>query len=317
VPLALADGSGAILSLCHQRPVDLESFLSLQQRCVGTPLTIARLFFGKGSEPSVQVGQLPAPERFEPPNPYPWLEIVGERAHYAKQKAAALRAELDAVRATSGTAALAKLVTLVDEYAPWLSRSPDLQKVLQEADAELVPVFATAADTKVKGSKRVFDTALLRGFHDRSKPRPLADLSTAGTFALGATTEAYWLETNQLLPQATAAYLSRLAPLDERVRFAPPLLPAVLATAREKGIEHAKECAAAQSKEQSIEHQLNGCVFSSCAEGRVAALVTEWQQARQRAKQERIAADLALGPTSAGAARAALTADQGCEELGW
>lgn len=316
VPLVLADGSGAILSLCHQRPVDLKGFLALQERCVGNPLTIARLFYGKSGDPSVQVGELPAPAGLDPPSPYPWLEIHGERDRYAKRKAASLGAALGALGG-SGAAEIGKLITLIGEYAPWLDGAPEVQQALQSADSKLAPLFAAAADTKVKGSKLVFEPADVRGFIERSNTHPLADLTPAGSFALGAVTQAYWLETASLLPQSTAAYRKRLAPLEQRLRVTRTLLPGAVAVARAKGTSHAKACAAAQSKEQSIEQKLNGCVFTSCNEGEVEALVTAWHEARALAQRERIAADVALGPTGSGTEREGRISNQGCEKLSW
>jgi hypothetical protein len=316
VPLVLADGSGAILSLCHQRPVDLKGFAELHERCVGTPLTIARLFYDKSGKPTVQVGQLPAPERFEPPSPYPWLEIAGQRPQYAAEKAKGLAAALDAVGNATGADALGKLVTAIDQYSLWIDLSPEVQKVLREADAKLVPAFTAAAQTKVKGARKVFDPVERAGLQERTKTRPLADLKTDGTFHFAAANDAYWLEPATLLPTAMAAYRSGIAPLEERAKFGAPLLPAKVAAARKEGLSFAKICAAAQTKEQSIEHRLNGCVFTGCADDEVAKLVADWEASRQQAKLARIAADVVLCPTGSGAERETLAADQGCEKPG-
>lgn len=317
LPLVLADGSGAVLSLCHQRPVDLPAFIDLQQRCAGTPLVLGRLFYGKEGTPTVRVGQLPAPAAYDPPSPYPWLELAGERAHYAELEAQALREGLAAVAAAPPDESLAKLVVLIDEHRPWLDVSAAAQQALTEADGKLAPVLTAAAAAKVTGSKRVYDPAALRGLHERSQDRPLADLSRDGKFALGAETAAYWLEPERWLPQAMAAYRQALAPLEQRIRFAPAMLPAKRSATREEGLEQVAACAAAQTRGQAIEIELTRCVFAACEDDRVASLVTEWRQVRDRAAAARIAGDLALSALHSGAERLQLASKRGCEEPGW
>lgn len=317
VPLVLADGSGAVLGLCHQRPRDLAAYQALRQRCAGTTLSVARLFFGKQGQRTMRVGRFIVPESFEPPTPYPWLNVRGEAEQLAERKAAAFGTALDGLPAAADAGAVAALVKVVGEYALWLENSHQVRAELTARDAKLAPLLEKLAQAKVAAARPTLHRLALYGLHHRALTRPFADVELSGTVQSGAATPAYWLRTASMLPTATAAYRRALEPMKRRLPFGARLLPMEETQLAERAREQARICAAAQAEQADLERQLSECLFPSCDDTRHGALYQQWATARAKAEQARREVDFALAPTGSGAAEWPGASEAGCEATRW
>ena len=318
VPLALADGTGAILGLCHKHPVKTDDYLATSKRCVGTELTVARLSqSSKGSDQgAVQVAKLNIP-RMPISGPYPWLAVADEAAARAAVGTAELKKDLTAVLAAPAGEAVAKLVQLAHNHGRWITESADAQAVMKAKDDELAPLLVKLAEIKVAGAKAITDSAKLRGLHHRAMKRPFADVRRDGKFVLGAATAAFWVDAHKALPKAMKKYQQALEPLSQQVGGAGEPTAKQKRSAREGAAKRARSCRAKLAARRKLEAELEKCAFQSCDEAKVLGLVASWSDAHTAAQNELRQVDLALSPVGQNALSESLTKEQGCDVTPW
>lgn len=317
VPLRLADGSGAILGVCHRKAVELGAYLKDREGCPGARLSVARVIDSEQGIREMRVGTLFLPEGVELTSLYPWLEVTGESEQLAKERVAAAKTEIEAVLAADGDAGLVKLIELVDRHRQWILRSESVAAVLRAHDAKLAPLLERLGQAKAKVAATTRDSSKLRSLLIRAKTRPLADVDRKGAVAVGAYNGGYWLEGGKLWPKAMAAYRAQLEPLEQAVRKARKQPGSDIDKARTEARTHAKACAAALERQREAVSQLEACVFASCDNAERDAAVQQLDQGRQDAARARLQLDAALGPISATASDSPLARKAGCKSDAW
>ena len=312
VPLALADGSGAILEICHRPVFERAEYFAAREKCQGTRLGVARITQAKDGSRQLQLGQLLVPEQLELTRLYPWLTVAGEDEELGKQRLEAVRTDLAAVTQAADSAAAAQLLGFVDKHADALARSEALREAVHAADAKLVPVLRRLGEAKAAAMRGNRDTLAQRGLLERARTRALADVAPDGKVQLGANTRAFWLETAKLWPEASAAHVAALATFERTLQHSPK--PA--ATAVEQQLGRAKgqaaACGAATRERLGTEQALLACAFDGCEEARRSELAQRWQHARAAAEAARQELDLSLAPLGQSALSAPLAAEAGC-----
>jgi hypothetical protein len=312
VPLALADGSGAIVELCHRPVVARAEYFAARDKCQGTRLGVARITQADDGTRLLTLGHLMVPEQLELTGPYPWLTVAGEGEELGKQRLEAVKTDLAAVTQAPDSAAAVGLVAFVDKHADAIERSETLRELVHGADAKLVPVLRRLGEAKAAAMRGSRDTLAQRGLLERARARALADVAPDGKVQLGANTRAFWLETAKLWPEATAAHWAALGTLERTLQHSPK--PA--ATTVEQQLGHAKgqaaACGAAAHERLDSEKALLACAFDGCEEARRTELVQRWQRARAAAEAARQELDLSLGPLGQSALSAPMAVEAGC-----
>ena len=150
VPLALADGSGAVLGVCHRRVAELEPYLEARDRCAGggSRLKVVRLFSKGEDGPELRVGSLLAPPSAEMVDRYPSLLVAGELERLGKAQLEKIKADFAAVLEGSGDAAAPKLLGLVAQHGRWLASSKPVRAELKGVDEQLIAIFEELAHAK-------------------------------------------------------------------------------------------------------------------------------------------------------------------------
>lgn len=316
VPLALADGTGAILGLCQKHPVEPVDYLTVRQQCVGTELQVARLSKGQAGQGVLQIHELTIPS-IPLTGPYPWLAVAGQAEAQAKVAAEELERALAATLAAPAEEAVGKLVGLVDEHGRWIAETAEAKAVLKARDAELARLFGRLGEIKATGAQRVNDPVALRALHHRAKTRPLADLRTTGNLELGAATAGYWVALAGELPKAMAQYRKGLEPLARRAGDAGDPSAQERRDAQEEAAKHARSCRQKLAQRQAVEAELEQCVRESCDAGKREALVDRWRSAADDVRTALRDADRALTSIGLSARSTSLPEAQRCDAAPW
>jgi hypothetical protein len=273
---------------------------------------VARIAAAKGGGRELRVGFLLLPEQAPLTSLYPSLELAGESDELAQTKLEQIRADLAAVTQAPPATAAVGLVAFVDKYAEWLERSEAVRQAVRSADAKLVPVLGKLGEAKVSAMRGNRDTGGQRGLAGRARTRALADVSAAGGVQLGANTRAFWLDTSKLWPEATAAHLGALAPLERTLKNSPKPAAATVESQLVRAKKQATACGAAVRDRLNTEQALLACVFDGCDEARRTELVERWLRARTAAESARQELDLSLGPLGQSALDAPMAVEAGC-----
>ncbi len=284
LPLVLADGSGAVFAVCHQRVTELDEYLAARKECSGGFVYLARAF-DEGDEREIRMGEMPVRDGWNLLDMFPDYAVVGEKRRAEKKQARSLAATIDAAIDAQDDSGLGKLVAALDAGAPQLFHSRRIRKILKERDDKLVSLFETAAVRKVRDG-RSMNADERRGMAFRAKNNPLADLSRVGAVDTQARTRAAWLATEDLLPEATAAYRIKLAPLHKLVRRGAKLSPSAGARAAASAQAAAAACAQAQQAEAKAHKRLAACVFDNCDDDEIAELLEAREQANTAAQTQ-------------------------------
>lgn len=316
VPLALADGKGAIIGVCHKHPVTVEAYIRVRDRCAGARLTVARLFAGEDAG-ALRIGRLTIPSAVPLTGPYPWLAVAGEPTAAAKVRSEELGGALDEALAAPEGERVAKLVQVAHGFAAQIAESKAAQAALKARDAKLLPLIESLGKIKAAGAQQVKDRTALRGLLERAKHRPFADVRRDGKFELGAATAAYWLEAAALLPEAMTAYQKQLAPLADEGGAGRKLTAVERGRARQRAQGRARACVEAQERMKQAEQALLKCVFDDCEDGDESGQLEQWMQAHAAAQTALREADLALGPMGAEIKAADVAAKAGCDVRPW
>jgi hypothetical protein len=319
-PVVLADGSGAVISICDERASDFARYLAGRKACSAGKMVVARAFKGaRGVE--VRVGALDFPDDATFTARYP--TIVGARETEArdKEESAALTADLNkAVELAQNAAGAAEAYRLLARalvaHAPSIRRSAGLRAQITARDAALVLALKELGKAKVAALKGRVPAPDADGLIERARTRAFADVTPDGSVQIGAASRADRLDTTALLPQAMFAYLAALKPA--RLK---KLDKNAVQIAKAAGTAAATSCGAALRKLQDSKLALINCSFGleTCDEARTASLNKLVDGSRLAAEAAFHELDLArTGGAVAETDALAKAAEQaGCREPWW
>jgi hypothetical protein len=319
-PVVLADGSGAVITICDERASDFARYFAGRKACTGSKMVVARAFkTARGVE--VHVGALDFPDDATFVARYP--TIVGARETEArdKEESAALDADLgkavDLGRNAAGAAsAYGVLARAMVAHAPGIKRSAALRGLVTARDEALTLALKELGKAKVAAVKGKVPAPDADGLILRAKTRAFADVAPDGTVQLGAMSRADRLETGALLPKATAAYLDALKPAKPR-----KLDKKVVQAAKATGTAAATACGGALRRLQDSKIALINCSFGleTCDEAKTTGLKKSVDDARTAAEAAYHELDLARTGGAADESDALNKAAEqaGCREPWW
>jgi hypothetical protein len=320
LPVALADGSGGVLTICEERASELGRYVNGRKGCQAGRMVVARAFpTPRGLE--VRVGSLDFPDDVTFSVRYPTivaareLEARDKEATHALTSELAKATELGKVPARAAEAA-ALLTRAVLAHALSIRRSPAVKAVFARFDAGLVPALREIARAKIAATRGKVGPADVAGLLGRAQKRAFADLAADGSVQIGVATRGATLETGGLFPAAMTAYTDALKGARGRK------VDARTARAEKaKGAAAAATCGASEKKLQDTKKALVSCNFALevCDEARQTALAKSVDEARVAAEAAFHELDLAR---TGGAAEEADALDRaaaaaGCREPWW
>jgi hypothetical protein len=319
-PAVLADGSGAVITLCDERASDFARYFAGRKTCTGSKMVVARAFkTERGVE--VRVGALDFPDDATFVARYPTIASARETAARDKEEAAALDADLakaaELAQSSAGAVEAYRLLarTLV-AHASGLRRSAALRAQVTARDAALGPALKELGKAKVAALKGRVPAPDADGLIQRAKTRAFADVTPDGAVQLGAASRASRLDTTALLPVAMEAYLAALKAARPR-----KLDKAAAQIAKTQGAAAATSCGAALRKFQDSKLALINCSFGlvTCDEDRIDGLKKSVDDARLAAESAYHALDLARtgGAVDDADALAKAAEQAGCREPWW
>jgi hypothetical protein len=319
-PVVLADGSGAVISICEERASDFARYFAGRKACTGSKMVVARAFkTARGVE--VRVGALDFPDDATFVARYP--TIVGARETEArdKEELAALDADLGKAVALGGNAAGAVeaykvLARAMVAHAPGIKRSAALRGLITARDEALTLALKELGKAKVAALKGKVAPPDADGLIQRAKTRAFADVTADGAVQVGAMSRADRLETTAILPKATAAYLDALKPAKPK-----KLDKKAVQAAKATGVAAAGACGGALRKLQDSKLALINCNFGleTCDDARTAGLKKSVDDARAAAEAAYHDLDLARTGGAADEADELTKASEqaGCREPWW
>lgn len=302
LPLALADGTGAALMMCNERPADLVKYVAARRACEGGAITFAKAVIA-GRELEVRMGAIEFPNDSVFMARFPSLLLAGERELRDKEDLAAIEAGLtkavSLVQAGNTLEAAFELFKAATSHVPAIRRSAQIRAAFTSRDEALAPALREIGKAKsaVSSRGRMTTTEFLV-FVNRATTRPFADMSQAFSVQPGMVTPAVTLDTMSFMPKSTEAYLTALRPVTQeasRKRMDAKLLNDTIV----KGYDLAKACGAAQQTQRESEQGLIKCVFAldSCDSAKVEALTKASDAARAAAESAFMDLHLAMtGP---------------------
>ncbi len=324
VPLALADGSGAVVSVCGARSLDLAGYLAQRKACAGGQIVLARAFRSAQGGTEVTLGTLEVPSDAVFLRRFPTLLAMGEREERDRAALAAFEAELDRDASTAKSnapeAALA-LGRAVLARAADLRLRPAFAAALTKRDAALAPAMRELGKAKLGAMRKGrLDAGELLGLYARAQDRAFADLGPEGAVLPGAASRGLYLDTAALLPNATVAFLDALRPADAVARTK-RIPPKAVEAAIERGRQQAAACGAALKRLQEAKQSLVACAFGqeTCADARVAELEKAIDESLARTEESFATLTLLRSGPAAEASQelAAAAQSAGCREPWW
>jgi hypothetical protein len=296
-PLALADGTGAILSVCGEPVRDLAGYLAKRKSCDGKAVTLVRRFgTEKGAE--ARFGRLPHPGDVLFRLRFPSLVVQGELRARDEGDLALFKRMLDELSRAPGDAGqknLAGLMKAMNLYLDGVQNSALFEQELKQRDESLAAVFRGIAKEK-KG--KIVDTLAAPRFFaaiHRAERLPLADITLDGRVVAGESTPAAILDLAGMLPKATAAYR---AVLDPEFAHAQKLKPPTKSYSETlaKIATSAQSCMEAEVSYGSCEGDLLNCGFGvqACDEAALQTRTQTCDTARVRAERGYFDARLAI-----------------------
>jgi hypothetical protein len=319
-PVVLADGSGAVITICDERASDFERYFAGRKACTGSKMVVARAFkTARGVE--VRVGALDFPDDATFVARYP--TIVGAREPLVRDKEEAAALEVDLVKAADlasspagAVEAYYLLARAMVAHAAGIRRSAALRTQVTARDEALVLALKELGKAKVAALKGRVTPADADGLIQRAKTRAFADIATDGTVQIGVSTRADRLDTTALLPRSMAAYLDALKPAKPR-----KLDKKVVQAAKAAGSTAAAACGVALRKLQDSKLALINCSFGleTCDDARNEALKKSVDDARVAAESTYHDLDLARtgGAVDEIDALARAAEQSGCREPWW
>ncbi len=319
-PVVLADGSGAVITICDERASDFGRYFAGRKACTGSKMVVARAFkTGRGVE--VRVGALDFPDDATFVARYP--TIVGARETEARdrEESAALEADLgkavDLGRNAAGAVeAYRVLVRAMVAHAPGIRRSAALRALVTARDEALALALKELGKAKVAALKGKIAPPDVDGMLVRARTRAFADVTPDGAVQIGAMSRADRLDTTALLPKSMAAYL-------DAMKSAKPkkLDKKAVQAAKAEGIAATTTCGGALRRLQDSKIALINCSFNieTCDDAKTTGLKKTVDDARSAAESAYHEVDLARTGGAADEADAiAKAAEQsGCREPWW
>lgn len=273
LPVALADGSGGIISVCEERSTDMARYYTSRRGCTSGRMVVARAFKAqKGIE--VRAGSLDFPDDATFLARYPTVLAAKEQEMRDKDAVKAVSTELDKIAGiarTNAPEAATMLVKLMAAHAGTLRRSPELRVAAALRDEGLAPALRELGARKVAALKgKKVDPGDAAGVIQRAKSRAFADVALDGSAAVGATNGAWLTETLSLWPKAMEAHAAAM-----RSARARRVDPRVSKAVREKGLNAGRDCASWERKLQESKQALLFCNFGieACDATRTAELL--------------------------------------------
>ncbi|MFO0755325.1 MAG: hypothetical protein U0359_02465 [Byssovorax sp.] len=294
LPVTLADGSGAVITLCDERASDLTRYMASRKSCTAGTMVVARAFkTARGVE--VRSGSLDFPDEATFSARYPTILAAREQDIRDKEELAALDGELGRLADLSKTAAgvtdtFRGLARTLASHAPALRRSAQFRQLLAARDDAFVPAFKELGKAKMAALKGKVAPADANGLIQRGKTRAYADVSLDGAVEIGVRTRATRLDLNGPLPRAMAAYT-------EAMKTAKPrkLDKNTVKLAKSSGVAAAAICGAAEKKLQESKGALISCNFGleTCDDAKVGQLLKTVDESRTAAESAYHDLDLA------------------------
>lgn len=285
IPLPLADGSGAALMICNERPADLTKYVAARRACEGGAITFAKTV-RVGRDLEVRLGTLEFPNDNVFMNRYPTLLTAGERESRDKEALTVIEAGLTKaaalVQGGNTLEAAFELFKAATTNVVSIRRSPQIRAAFTSRDAALAPALRELGKAKSAVSSRGrMNTTEFITFVNRATTRAFADMSPQFSVQPGMATNAVTLDTAEFMPISTEAYREALKPVileAGRKR----LDGKVLNDAVVRGYDLAKACGAAEQSQRDTEQALIRCVFTidSCDSAKVEALTKASDDAR-------------------------------------
>ncbi len=293
LPTALADGTGAALWVCGERVSDLATYLARRKACKGGEVVYAK-GFKKGDQLEVRVAKLPFSSDADFGARFPSLAVRGEAGLRDAQGLAAFEARLGEI-AKQGALGAGPLVQLIIENAGALRRSGAYREALSSKDTALSVTLAEIGKRKAAAAKGRLTVAELAGLHGRAATRAFADLAPDGTVRVGAATRAAELETAELLPKATTAYLDAYAPA-EAIAARRKVDGRTAELAKAYGRIQAVGCGSAQKALSAAEQAYLACAFgtTSCDASQLVGVLADIDKARADAEAARHNLDVVM-----------------------
>ncbi len=319
-PVVLADGSGAVISICDERASDFARYFAGRKACTGSKMVVARAFkTARGVE--VRVGALDFPDDATFVARYPTIASARETEARDKEEAAVLAVELNkVVDLASSPAGAVKAYSLFARamvaHAPGIRRSAALRAQVTARDEALIPALKELGKAKVAALRGRVTPAFADGLIQRAKTRAFADVTADGTVQIGAASRADRLDTSALLPRSMAAYLDALKPARPR-----KLDKKAVQAAKAAGSAAAAVCGTALRTLQDSKLALINCSFGleTCDDTKPEALKKSVDDARVAAESAYHDLDLARtgGAVDEIDALAKAAEQSGCREPWW
>jgi hypothetical protein len=282
VPLVLADGQGAVLSVCGRRVTTINDYLDVRERC-GGPVLFAAVRHSR-----LEVASLTAPSDVSFVDVFPRFALAGEIARAGEKNAESLRSALDLVVAATGPQAIEALATAMHDHQGSITKSGHARRVMTSMDDQLTPVFVLIGEAKARAGKATSQISVSRGILSRSKRRQLADVSRDGSIVALTPTRGSLLELGDILPKATKAYSRALLPLENHVNAAERIDRMTRRYSRDRPEVEARKlivaanaaCEQAQAMRAKAAAQLTACAFDPCDEQSILSLAQQVVDAR-------------------------------------
>jgi len=293
-PLALADGTGAVLAVCGEPVRDLAGYLAKRKSCDGNAVTVVRRFPTEGGA-EARLGRLQHPGDVLFRLRFPSIVVQGELRARDEAELAHFKLMLDELPRAPGQRGMSTLLKAMNLYLDGVQNSALFEQELKQRDESLAAVFQTLA--KEKKAKIVETLAAPRFFAamNRAERLPLADVSLDGRVVAGESTPAAIVDFAAMLPKATAAYRAVLEPeFAHALKLRAPTKS--YGETLEKVAAYARTCAEAEVSYGSCESELLSCGFGvqACDEARLQARTQSCDTARVQAERSHLEARLAL-----------------------
>lgn len=289
VPLPLADGSGAALMICNERPPDLAKYVAARRACESGAISFAKAV-KTGTDLEARLGAFEFPSDAVFMARFPSLVTAGERDLRDKEVLTDVETLLTkaAALAQSGKAleAAFELFNAATKHVASIRRSPQIRAAFTSRDEALAPALREIGKAKSAVSSRGrMNTTEFMVFVNRATTRAFADMSQAFSVQPGMATSAVTLDTLSFMPKATEAYLAALKPVmaeASKKRLDPKIVNDSVA----RGYDLAKACGAAQKAQSEAEQGMLRCVFAidPCSSAQVEELTKKSDQSRAAAE---------------------------------
>jgi hypothetical protein len=301
-PLLLSDHKGVVSWVCGVRPKNLEGYLKARRECASGEVIVARV----DGQRSVRTASVPHADDATFARQFPFLEVKGEREVRAMAELGAFQQEVaEAVTQAQGrrpeeaVASLARALRTRDQA---VIRQAAYQKVLTDADRELVPAFKEWGKHKVRGVTRARGAEEQGLYARRALQNPLHDMARDGTVSAGAYIAPPSFTLDRWMPLSFLAYKDELSAL-QRTADRHNVSGDRVAQLRQEVVSEVSACAQAETRVQTANDAVMACMLGEgCTQDKITSLASAADPDRERAQRSRdkVARILASGLFSRG-----------------